>query len=651
MSTCATRMTTVSRVAAVSWYIGLSESVFAVRQWQLIHGYREPRVPVLQDCATAMIAFFRILWGMALLFVCVASAGAQTIELVNKDFTGTHSANAGVGSFLMADDGKLLAYDSSATNIVTWDTNRVADVFVYDRSLRRIIWNTTDSRWGATNAPQFEGSHLLQLTPDSRYLLFTSSATGFVAGVTVLPVMLGIGAGGNTPYQTFPVQVYVHDLWSNITSIASISADHFSGANSNASSARISSDGRFIAFLSTATNLVAIPGFNGSEPELFCRDQQAGVTEIVSLAPSNDEALDHGLYSNSGFGMSTNGRYFAFVSTATNAVAGHPRTNLNPLIESPLVYWRDRLSGSNVLVSDTLDGVLSPTVSASLRDISPDGRFVCFSTYLTNVVAGVVDTNGSDDLFIRDMQLGTVWMVTRTPDNYAVQGFGGRFSGGGRYLMFGSPSTMLVNGIAKGNTGNDLFVHDILARTNALVTFSLDGTKSASDSTRAANARISDDGRFVLFMNYGTNLIAGTMNRLARFYLRDMAAGQTLNVLRLSPSGPEAGFPDTQYELSGDGRALAFLSATNLDSSVIDTNKFADLFTAAVFPPRILSFEAPGSLKMEGIAFASYTVLASTNLVDWTAITTNESDIQGMATALDPEAAHMTSRFYRVQWK
>src|SRR5262245_40121504 len=118
-------------------------------------------------------------------FIFVTSAATQGIELVNRDFTGKRSANTGVGAFLLGYDGRLVVYASSATNIVVPDTNRLNDIFVYDRWLCSNVWNTTHSRWIGTTPLLPEGCQPLQLTADNRYLVFLSSATGFVAELIV----------------------------------------------------------------------------------------------------------------------------------------------------------------------------------------------------------------------------------------------------------------------------------------------------------------------------------------------------------------------------------------------------------------------------------------------------------------------------------
>jgi Tol biopolymer transport system component len=385
---------------------------------------------------------------------------SPAIELVTKDFTGQHSAHPYTSQrFLVSADGRLVVFASSATNVVANDTNRVQDVFVYDRILGSNVWNTTHSR-PLTNSS--EGSSPLHLTPDGRYLVFTSSATGFVAGVTFPVSIQHAGPGGSITYEAIASQIYVHDLWSNTTVIASLGPDGTTAGNDQSYRARISIDGRYVGFMSRATNLVSLPDSNGKEEDIFCRDLWNGTTELISMSSFGDRTLDRGVEWYTGVRMSTNGRYFSFQTAATNVVAGRNHTT------SGLVYWRDRLAGTNVVASDTLNGEFLPYDYAGLVDLSPDGRHVCFEAWSTNFVTGVEDLAGEADVFIRDMELRETWMVSRAT-NIAAGGSGIGFNGDGRYLLFSCEYTVVVPGMVDGNGFfPDLFRHDVAARTNAL---------------------------------------------------------------------------------------------------------------------------------------------------------------------------------------
>jgi hypothetical protein len=372
------------------------------------------------------------------IILAVLPAHSLGIELISKDFTGVQSATpSGVGRFLLGADGRLVVFDSQATNLVVGDTNGAMDVFVYDRFRRSNVWNTTFSR-GPTASPQlWEGSAASHLTPDGRYLVFTSSATGFVSGAVYPPLTRHFGPGGSIEYITIASQVYVHDLWSNVTVLASVAPDGRTAGHHDSFGARISDDGRFVAFKSSATNLVVLGDGNAERADIFCRDLVNHTTEAITVVPTGDQTISHGIDYTDSVRMSANGRYFAFQTEATNVVDG-----LNPTNHATLVYWRDRVAGTTRLVGEPLDGKFSRYWSTVLADLTPDGRYVCFTSSENNIVPGIQDSNGSYDVFIRDMQDSETWMVTRTMNDTAATGYGTRFSRDGRYLLFRCPAPL-----------------------------------------------------------------------------------------------------------------------------------------------------------------------------------------------------------------
>jgi Tol biopolymer transport system component len=158
----------------------------------------------------------------------------------------------------------------------------------------------------------------------------------------------------------------------------------------SASGASISADGRFVAYFSFATNLVA--GDTNSAPDVFVHDLVARTTERVSVGAAGAQA-------NAGStecSISASGRYVAFVSGATNLVAG----DTNGWAD---VFVRDRVAKTTVRVSVDSSGGEADADSQQ-PSISADGRFVAFSSDATDLVAG--DTNGYADAFVHDLVSG-----------------------------------------------------------------------------------------------------------------------------------------------------------------------------------------------------------------------------------------------------
>jgi len=162
-------------------------------------------------------------------------------------------------------------------------------------------------------------------------------------------------------------------------------------ADRNSGVPAMSQDGRFVVFESLATNL--IPGGTDGTREIYVRDRQNGTTQIVSVATGG--AIADGAC----FGptISSDGRYVAFASNATNLDAG----DTNDFRD---VFVRDLQAGTTEIVSTAPGGAPGDNECGVQSEISGDGRHVAFTSYASNLVAG--DTNAARDVFVRDRQTG-----------------------------------------------------------------------------------------------------------------------------------------------------------------------------------------------------------------------------------------------------
>src|SRR5207245_298074 len=206
----------------------------------------------------------------------------------------------------------------------------------------------------------------------------------------------------------------------------------------------LSADGRFVAFTSVATNLVA--GDANGVSDVFVHDRQAGTTERVSV----DSAGSEGNGASTGVALSADGRFVAFTSVATNLVAGDTNGAAD-------VFVHDRQTGTTERGSVDSAGSEGNGASTGVA-LSADGRFVAFTSAATNLVAG--DTNGVTDVFVHDRQTGTTERVS--VDSAGIEGNGASagvaLSADGRFVAFTSVATNLVAGDTNGAA--DVFVHD-----------------------------------------------------------------------------------------------------------------------------------------------------------------------------------------------
>src|SRR5205085_12425541 len=159
----------------------------------------------------------------------------------------------------------------------------------------------------------------------------------------------------------------------------------------------MSADGRFVAFQSDATNLVA--GDTNGQTDVFVRDRQMGITRRVSVDSSGNEANGFG---SQGAAISGDGRFVAFNSSATNLVVDDTNGQYD-------LFVHDLQTGATERVSVDSTGAQANDTSSEPA-LSADGRFVAFSSYASNLISA--DTNGAPDIFVRDRQAGTTERVS-----------------------------------------------------------------------------------------------------------------------------------------------------------------------------------------------------------------------------------------------
>ncbi|OLE31388.1 MAG: hypothetical protein AUI36_29710, partial [Cyanobacteria bacterium 13_1_40CM_2_61_4] len=193
------------------------------------------------------------------------------------------------------------------------------------------------------------------------------------------------------------LDVFVHDRETGETTIASIASD---GTQGNGSSSRpsLSADGRFVAFTSSASNLV--PGDTNSTDDVFVRDRQTRQTTRVSVASDGTQSNGLSLYQS----ISADGRFVAFPSAATNLVPGDTNAKADTFVHV-------RMTGATERVSVASDGTQG-NGDSGVPAISADGRFVAFESDATNLVP--VDTNSSRDVFVRATGTPTTTSTTIT---------------------------------------------------------------------------------------------------------------------------------------------------------------------------------------------------------------------------------------------
>jgi len=368
---------------------------------------------VVEDSNDASDVFVRDVKRKTLTRVSVATGGAQ--------------ADGYSGGATVSSNGSFVAFLSDATNLVADDTNGARDVFLRDAKMGVTTRVSINSAGIQGDLPS-GGSGFLAVSGNGGSVVYSSSASNLVPADT-----------------NATEDIFHHDVKKRLTTRVSVAADG-SEANDYSFGPSPSSNGQIVAFVSGATNLVS--GDRNGTSDVFVRDARRGTTRRVSVASDGSEG-------NGGCGIpsiSSNGRYVAFVSVASNLVPGDTNGEADAFVH-------DVKTGLTRRVSIASDGAQGNARSAEVA-ISSNGRFVIFGSAASNLVAA--DTNGVKDVFVHDRKTGIT--VRANVDGAGVQSTGAVGSGlgitsNGRRALFASDAPGLVLGDSNGV--RDVFFHDL----------------------------------------------------------------------------------------------------------------------------------------------------------------------------------------------
>jgi Tol biopolymer transport system component len=332
-------------------------------------------------------------------------------------------------------DGRYIAFESDASNLVPEDTDNRSDIFVYDRQAGTTERVSVDSQGNQGSGPRFGIENTEpSISADGRHVVFISTASNLVAG------------------DTNGVQdAFVHDLETGVTERVDVNGagEQVSGsAHISILRPSISADGRYVAFTSEAVNLVG--GDTDGVSDIFVRDRQSGSTERVSVASDGSQA-NAGSF---GGNITPDGRYVVFGSEASNLVAADENEKITD------IFIHDRQTGTTELVSTGIAG--APENSYSVEpSVSADGRFVAFESEASNLVEG--DTNEQTDVFVHDRLAGTTERASVDSAGHGSDSLssGAAMDADGNLVVFSSNATNLVSGDTNGEEGEDVFVHEL----------------------------------------------------------------------------------------------------------------------------------------------------------------------------------------------
>ncbi|MGW6735671.1 TolB family protein [Streptomyces sp. NPDC055013] len=309
---------------------------------------------------------------------------------------------------------------------------------------------------------------------------------------------------------------FVRDLRTGVTRLASTSADGTPG-DANVLDVSLSADGRYLAFTSN-------PTYNTADNHVFVKDLRTGALQRI------DDAVDTGYTAGSMPALSADGRYVAFVALRTSET-GQAGDSSNR------VYRVDRVTGERVRISQ-VPGEGAWKSAATQPTISADGNKVGYQFFVPYPTRG-----DWSDAYVRDVRSGELTQVDKAPDGAASDGHTEypQVSADGRYAVFNSLDSKLTPGDTNGT--HNAFVRD-------LRTGDLRRIDAADPAAYTGSARLSADSRYLVFGS-------AAPNTARQVYVRDLRTGRTELVSAAAQGGPSADYAEYPV-IDRHGRTVAF---------------------------------------------------------------------------------------------
>jgi Tol biopolymer transport system component len=533
----------------------------------------------------------------------------------------------------------LVAFESLDANLVPDDSNHAYDVFVrHTRNSRFDLISARDATLASATANGQSGIGAFAASGDGRWVAFSSDADNLIANDT-----------------NAVRDVFVRDLLYQTNVLVSVATNGASG-DGPSTEAAISSNGRFVAFTSRADNLVA-GDFNGRQ-NVFVRDLQSGTTVLASIDPNGSAQGNRESYSPA---LSPDGRYVLFRSPSTDlGINGLPESLFVRDLQLGRTYaLTSRLPPGTAAVFSP-DGSLVAYVYGGTFLWSVESRSVVYTNLLglpcTRLAVSpnneLIAALESSLLYLRaiDRLANSNWQISRWVAT--AERAGVHFSGDSRFLVYaarGSESLSSIGYSPPQYQNVQVFIYDFQTRASNVISQSFDGLNPGNADSDSPI--ISPDGRYVIYRSLASNLVAGAENnRSANIFRFDRTLGiTTLLTSSVTGAGPSnnRSFPPI---LSANGGTLLIPSAAS-DLVAHDFNQSSDLFASS---EALYVWVAPMGAGRPSLAWFSqpgqnYHVEYKTSLTDaeWQEANGSMTFIGGRAHFTDA-ASSAVQRFYRV---
>jgi trimeric autotransporter adhesin len=441
-------------------------------------------------------------------------------------------------------DGSVVVYASTSTNLLKNQANTGSDIFSRTTCLTTAPCTptTTDVSVGPNNAVSNGSSWEPSVDDGATHVAFTSTASNLVAGVSL--------ATGSRQVYWMPIcDTTTAGSTCSAGQLASLSADGITPGDGNSYNPSISPDGRYVAFVSLATDLVSgLATLDGKTPQVFLRDTCNGLTSTACTPTTYLVSTPDGTTPGDGPSslptVSNDGEYVSFTSTATNLGATAPNSGgAQEIFERATCLPTVTTCAAITTLISTPDGVTPANGSSSESKIASGGRFIVFASTATNLQTGAGPVQ---QIYMYDTCLSA-----------------------GSGCIPGVTLISTPDGTTPGNG------------TSEYPAISL-GTGAVTVSATA--------GEFVAFASRASNLSANTANGVENIFVREACVGFSSTLATCTPttalasqpagtSPPEADGDSLVPALSGNAHTVAFISSAN-NLVANDTNGFPNLFLA-----------------------------------------------------------------------